>query len=122
MSDSQVVVITGVSSGIGRASAELFAKRGCKVFGTVRNVAKASPIAGVTLVEMDVRDSASVEEGILAVLNQTGRIDVLVNSAGVTLLGAVEETSVEEAQALFDTNVFGVLRTTQAVLPSELRI
>ena len=118
MSDSQVVVITGVSSGIGRASAELFAKRGCKVFGTVRNVAKAAPIAGVTLVEMDVRDSASVEEGILAVLNQTGRIDVLVNSAGVTLLGAVEETSVEEAQALFDTNVFGVLRTTQAVLPS----
>ena len=118
MSDSPVVVITGVSSGIGRASAELFAKRGCQVFGTVRHVAKASPIAGVTLVEMDVRDSASVARGIQAILSQTGRIDVLVNSAGVTLLGATEETAVEEAQALFDTNLFGVLRTAQAVLPS----
>ncbi|NVM78828.1 NAD(P)-dependent dehydrogenase (short-subunit alcohol dehydrogenase family) [Duganella sp. SG902] len=117
MTTSQVVLVTGVSSGIGRAAAEQFAQRGCAVFGTVRNIAKAAPIRGVTLVEMDVRDTASVQRAIAAIVAQTGRIDVLVNNAGMNLMGAVEETSVGEAQALFDTNLFGILRTTQAVLP-----
>lgn len=117
MSHALVVVITGVSSGIGRATAEQFTKRGCRVFGTVRNVAKTSPLSGVELVEMDVGDDASVKRGIEAIISQAGRIDVLVNSAGVALLGAVEETSVAESQTMFDTNVFGILRTTQAVLP-----
>lgn len=117
MSQSSVVVVTGVSSGIGRTTAERFAKRGCRVFGTVRSVAKTQPLSGVELVEMDVRDEDSVKRGIQSIIDQAKRIDVLVNNAGVTLLGAVEETSVAEAQALFDTNVFGILRTTQAVLP-----
>lgn len=117
MTESSVVVVTGVSSGIGRVTAEQFAKRGCRVFGTVRNVAKAKPLSGVELVEMDVRDEASVKRGIQSIVDKTKRIDVLVNNAGVTMLGAVEETSVAEAQALFDTNVFGILRTTHAVLP-----
>ncbi|PAU56156.1 short-chain dehydrogenase/reductase [Pseudomonas sp. PIC25] len=117
MSNSTVVVVTGVSSGIGRATAERFAKRGCRVFGSVRNRATAQPIPGVELVEMDIRDQASVGQGIQAIIAQAGHIDVLVNSAGVTLLGATEETSIAEAQALFDTNVLGILRTTQAVLP-----
>jgi len=117
MSNPTVVVVTGVSSGIGRAAAEQFAKRGCRVFGTVRNTAKAQPIPGVELVEMDIRDEASVGQGVQAIIAQAGRIDVLVNSAGVTLLGATEETSIAEAQSLFDTNVLGILRTTQAVLP-----
>ena len=117
MSNSTVVVVTGVSSGIGRATAERFAKRGCRVFGSVRNRAKAQPITGVELVEMDIRDEASVGQGVQAIIAEAGRIDVLVNSAGVTLLGATEETSIAEAQALFDTNVLGILRTTQAVLP-----
>lgn len=117
MSESSVVVVTGVSSGIGRTAAEQFAKRGCRVFGTVRNVATAKPLSGVELVEMDVRDEASVKRGIQSIIDKAKRIDVLVNNAGVTLLGAVEETSVAEAQTLFDTNVFGILRTTQAVLP-----
>jgi len=110
-------VVTGVSSGIGRATAEKFAKRGCRVFGTVRSIAKAVPLAGVELVEMDVRDDASVRTGIHAIVDRAGRIDVLVNNAGTTLIGAVEETSVAEAAALLDTNVFSILRTTQAVLP-----
>jgi len=117
MSNSKVVVVTGVSSGIGRATAEKFVKRGCQVFGTVRNHANAQPIPGVVLIEMDIRDDTSVQRGFEAVIARAGRIDVLINSAGVTLLGATEETSVAEAQALFDTNVFGVLRTIQAVLP-----
>ncbi|MGR2739958.1 oxidoreductase [Billgrantia sp. Q4P2] len=117
MSNSKVVIVTGVSSGIGRAAAVKFVEQGCRVFGTVRNTAKARPIPGVELVEMDIRDEASVQHGIQTVIVQAKRIDVLVNSAGVTLLGATEETSIAEAQTLFDTNLFGLLRTIQAVLP-----
>ena len=117
MSNSTVVVVTGVSSGIGRVTAEKFARRGCRVFGTVRSIAKAVPISGVELVEMDVRDDASVKAGIQSVIERTGRIDVLINSAGTSLIGAVEETSTAEALSLFDTNVFSILRTTHAVLP-----
>lgn len=117
MSNSKVIVVTGVSSGIGRATAEKFARQGCQVFGTVRNTAKAQAIPGVALIEMDIRDEASVQRGIQTIIAQTGRIDVLVNSAGVTLLGATEETSIDEARTLFDTNLLGLLRTIKAVLP-----
>lgn len=116
MSNSTVVV-TGVSSGIGRVAAQKFAERGCQVFGTVRNIAKAPVLPGVELVEMDVRDVASVQRGIQSIIERTARIDVLVNSAGATLIGAVEETATAETEALFDTNVLGILRTIQAVLP-----
>lgn len=117
MSNAAVVLVTGVSSGIGRATAERFAQRGCRVFGTVRSLTKAQAIAGVQLVEMDVRDEASVRRGVQSVADQAKRIDVLVNNAGVSMIGAVEETSAAEAAALFDTNVLGILRTTRAVLP-----
>lgn len=121
MSHPQVIIITGVSSGIGRATALKFAQQGCQVFGTVRNPATAQAIPGVTLIDMDVRDHASVTRGVQAVIAQAKRIDVLVNSAGGALLGAAEATSIAEAQALFDTNLFGLLRTTQAVLPQMRR-
>src|SRR2546425_87464 len=117
MSNSKVVVVTGVSSGIGRAAAEKFAKRGCRVFGTVRSIAKTAPLPGVELVEMDVCDDASVQLGIQSVITRSSRIDVLVNNAGMNMIGAVEETAITEARSLFDTNVFGILRTTRAVLP-----
>ena len=117
MSSSKVVLVTGVSSGIGRAAAMQFVKQGCLVFGTVRNAAKAQPIPGVAFVEMDIRDEDSVQHGVQTVIALAKRIDVLVNSAGVTLLGAAEETSIEEALTLFDTNLFGLLRVTKAVLP-----
>lgn len=117
MSTSKVVLVTGVSSGIGRVTAEQFAQRGCAVFGTVRSLASAAPLPGVTLVEMDVRDSESVHRAVTEVRSRAGRIDVLVNNAGVNMTGAVEETSIAEAQLLFDTNVFGVMRAIQAVLP-----
>ena len=90
---------------------------GCQVFGTVRDINSASPLKGIALTEIDVRDERSVQQAIERVIAKAGRIDVLVNSAGVSLGGAVEETSVEEATRLFDTNFFGALRTTRAVLP-----
>lgn len=113
----KVVVITGVSSGIGRLTAQMFAQEGCKVFGTVRSLDKASPLSGIDLVEMDVCDEGSVQRGFKSIIAKAGRIDVLVNSAGVTLIGATEESSVDEGKTLFDTNVWGLLRTIQAVLP-----
>lgn len=112
-----VVVITGVSSGIGRLAAEKFAQNGCQVFGTVRNIANAKSISGVELIEMDVRNDESVNQGIQFVINKTKRIDILVNNSGVALLGAIEETSINEATSIFDTNVLGILRTIHAVLP-----
>ncbi|MDR6953856.1 NAD(P)-dependent dehydrogenase (short-subunit alcohol dehydrogenase family) [Ancylobacter sp. 3268] len=117
MSTAKIVLITGVSSGIGRATALKFAEAGCRVYGTVRNLTKAQALPGVTLVEMDVRDETSIDRGIQTIIAQDKRIDVLVNSAGVTLLGATEETSIDEAQTLFDTNLFGLLRMIKAVLP-----
>ena len=106
-----------MSSGIGRVAAEKFAQQGHQVFGTVRNIAKAQPISGVELVEMDVCDDASIRGGIYSIIGRANRIDVLVNNAGFLLSGSVEETSIDEAASLFDTNVFGILRTTKAVLP-----
>lgn len=117
MSESKVVVVTGVSSGIGRATAEKFAKQGHQVFGTVRNISKATPLPGVQLIEMDVQDDGSVQRGIQSVIDRAKRIDVLVNNAGVAMVGAAEETSIDEAKWMFETNVFGILRTSKAVLP-----
>lgn len=117
MSNSKVVLITGVSSGIGRAAAMKFSAQGCRVYGTVRDTTRTADVPGVSIIELDVRDEASIRHGVQAVIAQEGRIDVLVNSAGVTLLGAAEETSIGEAQTLFDTNFFGLLRMIKAVLP-----
>src|SRR5215510_8207646 len=118
---SRVALITGASSGIGRATAELLAARGHRIFGGVRAPATTRPLAGVELVPLDVRDDASVKACIEKVLSRAGRIDVLINNAGVNLVGAVEETSIGQAQALFETNVIGVLRMMQAVLPGMRR-
>lgn len=114
---SPVVMITGVSSGIGRATAERFQALGYQVFGTVRHPAQAQPMAGVTLLSMDVRDEDSVQAAIREVIARSQRIDVLVNNAGISVVGAVEETSLDEAVALLDTNVLGILRTVKAALP-----
>jgi NAD(P)-dependent dehydrogenase (short-subunit alcohol dehydrogenase family) len=119
--DLPVTLVTGASSGIGRATAELFVKHGYRVFGTSRRLESAPVIPGVEFVALDVQDDASVEAAIASILGQAERIDVLVNNAGYTILGSIEETSAAEAQALFDTNVLGVLRVSHAVLPTMRR-
>jgi NAD(P)-dependent dehydrogenase (short-subunit alcohol dehydrogenase family) len=117
MANPTIVLVTGASSGIGRAAARMLADKGCRVFGTVRNLNNLKALSGVEFVQMDVCDDASVHQGVQAVWDRAGRIDVLVNSAGVALGGAVEETSISEAKSLFDTDFFGVLRTIKEVLP-----
>jgi NAD(P)-dependent dehydrogenase (short-subunit alcohol dehydrogenase family) len=114
---SPVVLITGVSSGIGRAVADVFAAKGFEVFGTSRNPQRTEPVPGVELVQLDVADDASVAAAVSTVVQRAGRIDILVNNAGVGVFGAAEETSIAQAQRLFDTNFFGLVRLTREVLP-----
>ncbi len=112
-----VVLITGVSSGIGRAIASAFAAKGFEVFGTSRNPQRTEPVPGVELIPLDVTDAASVTRAVSTVVQRAGRIDILVNNAGFGVLGAAEESSIEQAQQLFDTNFFGLARITREVLP-----
>jgi short-subunit dehydrogenase len=116
MADQNVAVITGASSGIGKAIAQKLAAEGFRVFGTVRSAVELPP--GVEKVTLDVRDAASIGAAVREILSRAKRIDVLVNNAGGTLVGAIEETDISQAQALFDTNFFGAVRVTQAVLPA----
>ena len=113
----KTTLVTGVSSGIGREIAQLLAERGARVFGTVRNPQSASPIPGVEIVRMEVTDDASVNETVHSILQKAGPIQYLVNNAGYSFMGALEETSVAEARQQFETNFFGVLRVTNAILP-----
>jgi NAD(P)-dependent dehydrogenase (short-subunit alcohol dehydrogenase family) len=114
---SPVVLITGVSSGIGRAIASTFAAKGFEVFGTSRSPQRTEPIPGVELIALDVTDAASVTAAVSTVIQRAGRIDILVNNAGIGVLGAAEESSTEQAQHLFDTNFFGLVRVSREVLP-----
>ena len=113
---NQVTLVTGASTGIGREIAQLLAQRGARVFGTARNPKSASPVPGVEFVRMDVTDDASVSEAIQGIVQKAGPIEVLVNNAGYGLIGALEETTLQEARDQFETNFFGVLRVTNAVL------
>jgi NAD(P)-dependent dehydrogenase (short-subunit alcohol dehydrogenase family) len=112
----RVILVTGASSGIGRSCAELFAERGERVFGTAREP-RRHRAAGFALVEMEVTEAESVNAAVAAIVAEAGQIDVVVNNAGISLVGAVEDTSLEEAQRLFDVNFFGALRVCKAVLP-----
>lgn len=117
ISSGMTAIVTGASSGIGRASAAALSDAGFNVFGTSRRANNKGP-GDVIMLACDVTDEASVRALVSRVLGQTGRIDVLVNNAGIGLLGGAEESSIAQVRALFDVNLFGVLRVTNAVLPS----
>ena len=111
-----MVLVTGASSGIGMACADLLARRGFRVYGASRTAPE--PEHAFRFVEMDVEDDASVAGGVARVLEREGRIDAAVNCAVFGIAGAVEDTSVDEARRQFETNFFGVLRVCRAVLPA----
>ena len=111
----KVILITGASSGIGSACARHLLRQGLVVFGTSRIQNKSQlPYHNVI---MDVTDLQSVKAGIEYIYQKAGRIDIMINNAGIGIAGAVSDTSLEEAQHQFDTNFFGVLRVCQQVIP-----
>jgi NAD(P)-dependent dehydrogenase (short-subunit alcohol dehydrogenase family) len=123
--NKKVAVITGSSSGIGYETALMFARNGYTTYATMRNVEKGSNLktivekenGSIKLVELDVTSDTSVKGAIDFISSESGRIDVLINNAGYGLIGALEDLSIEEIKSQFETNFFGIIRVTQAVLP-----
>lgn len=116
----RVAIVTGASTGIGEASARALQAAGYRVFGTYRRAPATIP-TDVECLICDVTCGESVEAAVGEVLAKTGRIDVLVNNAGVGLFAGAEESSLDQAKSLFDVNLFGVIRMTNAVLPTMRR-
>lgn len=112
-----VALVTGASSGIGKEAALALVGAGFDVVGTSRDTTRVAPLRGVTFLDLDVASDASATATVNEVIDRFGRIDVLVNNAGVGSIGAVEEISLAQAQAVFNINVFGVMRMVKEVLP-----
>jgi NADP-dependent 3-hydroxy acid dehydrogenase YdfG len=122
---SKVILITGTSAGFGRDTAETLARAGHRVFASMRDIAgrnqpHAETLRGrkIDVVELDVTDDASIDRAVASILKEAGRIDVLVNNAGVGAMGISEMYTTDQMRALFDVNVFGLQRTLHAVLPT----
>jgi NAD(P)-dependent dehydrogenase (short-subunit alcohol dehydrogenase family) len=115
-----VAIVTGASGGIGEATARALQAAGYRVFGTYRRP-PASRLPGVEYLACDVTSDEAVQAAVGQVLAKAGRVDLLVNNAGVGLVAGAEESSLEQAKSLFDVNLFGVIRLTKAVLPTMRR-
>ena len=113
---SQVVLITGGSSGIGKSVGEYLQSKGFIVYGSSRNPEKITQ-SNLPLVAIDVRDNATIHRAVEEIVSKHGRIDVLINNAGVGITGPLEEIPLEEIQNNFHTNVFGPIEMMKAVLP-----
>ena len=114
---SKIAIVTGASSGIGAATAELLANSGYKVYGTSRKVAQAAQ-RSYKMIALDVNSEESIEAALKEVIQIEGRIDLVVNNAGFGVApGGAEESSIEQTKMIFDTNFFGIVRMTRAVVP-----
>jgi short-subunit dehydrogenase len=118
-SEKSVVLITGASTGMGKATAELLLKEGYIVYGAARRVEKMNDLKakGMKVLAMDVTNDTSMVDGLNEIIKVQGRIDILFNNAGYGSYGAVEDVSIEEAKRQFEVNLFGLSRLTQLVLP-----
>jgi NAD(P)-dependent dehydrogenase (short-subunit alcohol dehydrogenase family) len=114
---SKVILVTGASSGIGKAIAITFANAGYKVFGASRSVESGVIENGITQLQLDVTSEDSIQNALNFIKQKEGRIDVLVNNAGLGMIGALENTSSRQVEEIFETNVYGVLNMCRAVLP-----
>ena len=115
----KIILITGASSGIGKATARLLLQDGHIVYGASRSVDKMNDIQqeGARILEMDVSQNDSMQQGVAQILEAEGRIDVLINNAGYGSYGALEDVPLDEARYQFEVNVFGLARLCQLVLP-----
>ncbi|WP_010519071.1 SDR family oxidoreductase [Croceivirga radicis] len=114
---AKVVLITGGSSGLGKATGQYLVQKGFKVYGTTRNVSKYPDFKDFELVSLDVTKENTIKEAVDLIIAKEGRIDVLINNAGVGITGPIEETPIEEINNAFNTNFNGPIRLMQAVLP-----
>jgi NAD(P)-dependent dehydrogenase (short-subunit alcohol dehydrogenase family) len=117
VAESRAVLVTGCSSGIGFATAELLAVRGWHVYASARRIETLSELHGCTPLELDVTDDESMRAAVERVEREHGAVGCLVNNAGYSLSGAVESVALVEARRQFETNLFGLARLTQLVLP-----
>ena len=113
---SKVVLITGASSGIGKSIATFLSEKGMKVYGTSRKPQKNQNVP-FTFVVLDVLDLHSIDKAVAFILEQEGKLDVLVNNAGMGITGPIEDTPTDEMRRVFDTNLFGAIDVMKAVLP-----
>lgn len=121
----KVAIVTGSSSGIGLDASVTLAQNGFLTYATMRNLDKSSIVKAaadkeqlpIKVAQLDVTDDRSVKDAIRAIVSEAKRIDVLINNAGFGLVGAFEDLSIDEIKDQYETNVFGLIRVTQAVLP-----
>jgi NAD(P)-dependent dehydrogenase (short-subunit alcohol dehydrogenase family) len=125
-SNNKVAVVTGSSSGIGYETSLILARNGLLTYATMRNLNKSENIKSIAakenlpirIAQLDVTDNISINNAVQTILSEAGRLDVLVNNAGYVLDGAFEDLSMDEIKAQYETNVLGLIRTTQAALPA----
>ena len=123
---TKVAIVTGSSSGVGYETSLLLARNQITTYATMRNTSKSNSLREIAskeniplnVTELDVDDDTSVNNAIKNIVKENGRIDILVNNAGYSLFGSLEESSLDEIKQQFETNVFGVIRTTKAVIPT----
>jgi NAD(P)-dependent dehydrogenase (short-subunit alcohol dehydrogenase family) len=126
MKAQKVALVTGTSTGIGHETSLTLARNGFITYATMRNLSKSENIKSIAakeslpirITQLDVTDDISINKAVRSIFSETGRIDVLVNNAGYALNGAFEDLAIDEIKAQYETNVFGLIRTTQAVLPT----
>ena len=124
-----VALVTGCSTGIGYSASLMLARNGFYTYASMRNIGKSTSIKRLATkealpleaIQLDVNDDLSVKNAIEEIISEKGRIDILVNNAGYGLIGPIEDISIEELKAQFETNLFGVIRVTQQVLPTMRR-
>lgn len=125
MKSQKVALVTGSSSGIGFETALLLARNGFHTYASMRKLEKSKNITEIAtrenlplqVIQLDVTHDKSVKEAVDKIVTENQRIDVLVNNAGYGLFGALEDASIEEIKAQFETNFFGAVRVIQQVLP-----
>lgn len=125
MPSPEVVLVTGSSSGIGLETSFLLTREGYVTYASMRNVSRSEKVfemlrqeyLNLKIIEMDVSDDKSVKDGITKIIESEGRIDIVINNAGIDTLGAVEDLSIQEYKEQFETNFYGVIRITKEILP-----
>lgn len=122
MKNNQVVMVTGCSTGMGRDICEIMSNKGYIVVATARNIDSLKNVSASLKLRLDVTDNELIKSAVNCVLQKFGKIDILINNAGYSARGAMEEIEIDKVRKMFDTNVFGIMNMIQAVLPEMRKV